>query len=54
MPEWREFRSPDSGALTTQMKTPVLLDGRESYGLGLKLQLGLEHLNTGRSGVDGR
>jgi UDPglucose 6-dehydrogenase len=52
--EWREFRSPDFGALMARMKTPVLLDGRNLYDPGLMLQLGFEHLGIGRGSVDAR
>jgi UDPglucose 6-dehydrogenase len=52
--EWREFRSPDFGALKARMKTPVLLDGRNLYDPGLMLQLGFEHLGIGRGSVDAR
>lgn len=52
--EWREFRSPDFGALKARMKTPVILDGRNLYDPGLMLQLGFEHLGVGRGRVDPR
>ena len=52
--EWREFRSPDFGALKQRMKTPVILDGRNLYDPGLMLQLGFEHLGIGRGSVDAR
>jgi UDPglucose 6-dehydrogenase len=52
--EWREFRSPDFGALKSRMKTPVILDGRNLYDPGLMLQLGFEHLGIGRGSVDAR
>ena len=52
--EWREFRSPDFGALKARMKTPVILDGRNLYDPGLMLQLGFEHLGMGRGSVDAR
>ena len=52
--EWREFRSPDFGALKARMKTPVILDGRNLYDPGLMLQLGFEHLGMGRGSVGAR
>lgn len=47
--EWREFRSPDFGALLKAMKSPLLLDGRNLYDPGLMKQLGFEHLGIGRA-----
>ncbi len=47
--EWREFRSPDFGALHAAMKIPLLLDGRNLYDPALMKQLGFEHLGIGRA-----
>ena len=29
--EWKEFRSPDFEEMKTQLKTPVIFDGRNQY-----------------------
>ena len=46
--EWKEFRSPDFEEIKTQLKTPVIFDGRNqyiSYGLENK---GIEYYRIGK------
>ena len=46
--EWKEFRSPDFEEIQTQLKTPVIFDGRNqyiSYDLGSK---GIEYYQIGK------
>jgi UDPglucose 6-dehydrogenase len=52
--EWREFRSPDFGALRETMKTPLVLDGRNLYQPGLMKQHGFDYLGIGRGQAPGR
>jgi len=47
--EWKEFRSPDFGELKTQMKAPIIFDGRNQYS-NLKLEdKGFEYYQIGKS-----
>jgi len=47
--EWKEFRSPDFGELKTQMKLPIIFDGRNQYS-NLKLEeKGFEYFQIGKS-----
>jgi len=46
--EWKEFRSPDFGELKSQMKSPVIFDGRNQYS-NLKLEKkGFEYYQIGK------
>ncbi len=46
--EWKEFRSPDFEELKTQMKTPVIFDGRNQYSnLNLE-EKGFEYYQIGK------
>ena len=46
--EWKEFRSPDFVELKSQMKTPVIFDGRNQYS-NLKLEKkGFEYYQIGK------
>jgi UDPglucose 6-dehydrogenase len=47
--EWREFRSPDFGALRDAMRAPVLFDGRNLYDPALMHRLGFEYIGIGRA-----
>ena len=47
--EWKEFRSPDFDELKTQMKSPIIFDGRNQYS-NLKLEdKGFEYFQIGKS-----
>jgi UDPglucose 6-dehydrogenase len=46
--EWKEFRSPDFEELKSQMKTPIIFDGRNQYS-NLKLESkGFEYYQIGK------
>ena len=46
--EWKEFRSPDFGELKSQMKSPIIFDGRNQYS-NLKLEKkGFEYYQIGK------
>ena len=46
--EWREFRSPDFGALKSSLKAPVIFDGRNVFEPEHMKQLGFEYFGVGR------
>ena len=46
--EWREFRSPDFGALKSSLKNPVIFDGRNVFEPEHMKQLGFEYFGVGR------
>jgi UDPglucose 6-dehydrogenase len=47
--EWKEFRSPDFEEIKTQLKTPIIFDGRNQYiAYDLKAK-GIEYLRIGKS-----
>ena len=46
--EWREFRSPDFDLLARQLKTPVIIDGRNIYDPEKMRQLGFDYYGVGR------
>jgi len=46
--EWKEFRSPDFGALAATLKEPLLFDGRNLYDPALVRAAGLEYFSIGR------
>jgi UDPglucose 6-dehydrogenase len=46
--EWKEFRSPDFGALRGALKRPLLFDGRNLYEPALVRAAGLEYFSIGR------
>lgn len=46
--EWREFRSPDFGAVRDLMRTPVIFDGRNLYEPDTMASLGFEYFGIGR------
>jgi UDPglucose 6-dehydrogenase len=47
--EWKEFKSPDFDAMRSQLKQPVLFDGRNLYEPALMRSLGFEYSGVGRS-----
>ncbi|MFN0184565.1 MAG: UDP-glucose dehydrogenase family protein [Aquabacterium sp.] len=48
MTEWREFRSPDFGALKQALRLPLVIDGRNIYEPSLMADFGLETIGIGR------
>ena len=46
--EWREFRSPDFGALRSSLKAPVIFDGRNVFEPEHMKQIGFEYFGVGR------
>ncbi|NML26077.1 UDP-glucose dehydrogenase family protein [Zoogloea dura] len=46
--EWKEFRSPDFGAIKDKLKTPIIFDGRNLFDPKLPREAGLTYLSIGR------
>jgi UDPglucose 6-dehydrogenase len=46
--EWKEFRSPDFEEIKTQLKTPVIFDGRNQYIAYNLEHKGLEYYRIGK------
>ena len=46
--EWKEFRSPDFGAIKERLKQPLVFDGRNLYDPALVRESGLEYYSIGR------
>ena len=46
--EWKEFRSPDFEEMRTQLKTPVIFDGRNQYNTFSLEEKGFEYHQIGR------
>ena len=46
--EWKEFRSPDFEEIKTQLKTPVIFDGRNQYIAYDLENKGLEYYRIGK------
>ena len=46
--EWKEFRSPDFEAIKRQLKTPLIIDGRNLYDPGRVRGMGIDYLAIGR------
>jgi UDPglucose 6-dehydrogenase len=51
--EWKEFRSPDFGAMRERLKTPVIFDGRNVYEPEVMRSEGFEYHGIGRGATDG-
>jgi UDPglucose 6-dehydrogenase len=49
--DWKEFRSPDFDAIKTQLKQPIVLDGRNLYEPNLMASLGIDYTGIGRGAV---
>jgi len=47
--EWKEFRSPDFARIRTDLKDPVIFDGRNLYEPTLVAAAGLDYLPIGRA-----
>jgi UDPglucose 6-dehydrogenase len=46
--EWKEFKSPDFDAVRSQLKQPVVFDGRNLYDPALMRSMGIEYRGIGR------
>ncbi|BCB25830.1 UDP-glucose 6-dehydrogenase 2 [Sulfurimicrobium lacus] len=46
--EWKEFRAPDFGVIKSNLKTPVIFDGRNLYEPKMVREQGLEYFPIGR------
>ena len=46
--EWNEFRSPDFDRIKTDLKQPVIFDGRNLYNPAQMRKLDIEHFPIGR------
>ena len=46
--EWKEFRTPDFDRIKSELKQPVVFDGRNLYEPALMKTLGIEHHAIGR------
>ena len=49
--EWKEFRSPDFGELKEKMKSPIIFDGRNQYGVFNLEEKGFEYYQIGVKNV---
>ncbi len=47
--EWKEFRSPDFSEIETQLKTPVIFDGRNQYNSYNLKERGFEYYQIGKN-----
>lgn len=45
--EWKEFRSPDFGEIAKQLKTPLIIDGRNQYDAGILAEYGIKYVRIG-------
>jgi UDPglucose 6-dehydrogenase len=46
--EWKEFRSPDFTEIKTQLKQPIIFDGRNQYNAFDLEAKGFEYYQIGR------
>jgi len=46
--EWKEFRSPDFDAIKSELKEPLIFDGRNLYDPKLVRGMGIEYFPIGR------
>ena len=47
--EWKEFRSPDFTLLKSQLKTPIIFDGRNQYNMFNLANKGFEYYQIGKT-----
>ena len=45
--EWKEFRSPDFGEIAKELKTPLVIDGRNQYDASVLSDYGLKYVQIG-------
>jgi UDPglucose 6-dehydrogenase len=50
--EWNEFRTPDFDKIKTLLKSPIMFDGRNIYGLDQMAELGFYYNSIGRGVVN--
>jgi UDPglucose 6-dehydrogenase len=50
--EWKEFKSPDFGHLKSELKMPVIFDGRNLYEPEAMAELGIDYFAIGRPHVE--
>ncbi len=50
--EWKEFKSPDFGLLKSELKMPVIFDGRNLYEPEAMAELGIDYYAIGRPHVE--
>jgi UDPglucose 6-dehydrogenase len=50
--EWKEFKSPDYGHLKSELKMPVVFDGRNLYEPEAMAELGIDYYAIGRPHVE--
>ena len=48
MTEWPQFRAPDFARLRTQMRYPVVIDGRNQYQPDEVREMGFRYQSVGR------
>ena len=46
--EWKEFRSPDFEEMKTQLKNPIIFDGRNQYNAFNLNEKGFEYVQIGK------
>ncbi len=49
--EWSEFRNPDFNKIKSDLKTPIIFDGRNVYSLEKMQELGFQYQSMGRGKV---
>jgi UDPglucose 6-dehydrogenase len=47
--EWKEFRSPDFEEIKTQLKQPIIFDGRNQYNAFNLEEKGFEYFQIGKN-----
>ncbi|KMQ80031.1 UDP-glucose dehydrogenase [Candidatus Burkholderia pumila] len=50
--EWKEFKSPDFGHLKSELKMPMIFDGRNLYEPEAMAELGIDYFAIGRPHVE--
>jgi UDPglucose 6-dehydrogenase len=51
--EWKEFKSPDFVHLKSELKSPLIFDGRNLYEPDAMTELGIDYHSIGRPYVSG-
>jgi UDPglucose 6-dehydrogenase len=52
--EWKEFKSPDFMHLKSELKTPLVFDGRNLYEPEAMSELGIDYHSVGRRSIERR
>jgi len=50
--EWKEFRAPDMGRLKSELRSPVIFDGRNVFDLSSVRRLGFQYYGIGRQATN--